>query len=201
MKLPVKAASAAVLLILILALAGSPARADFYRYVDENGVVHITNVPVSGDYTWIMEEAGEGRSGRSVASYDRSEIENVIFEKSIDHGVDPALVKAIVKAESDFNPGAVSEDGARGLMQLMPETARLVGVRDIDDPTQNVEGGIRYLAMLLRKYDWHLQLAVAAYNAGETAVAKYGGVPPYRETEEFVQRVLHYHSLYRGHSR
>ena len=174
------------------------ARADFYRYVDGNGVVHITNTPTSGRYEWMMSERGDTPPAR--VSYRRGEIERMIHEKAILHGVDPALVKAIVKAESDFDPAAVSPAGARGLMQLMPRTARLMGVRDIDDPEQNVEGGIRYLTRLLRKFDWSVPLAVAAYNAGETAVARHGSIPPFEETRDFVKRVLSYQGLYRGHA-
>ncbi len=183
--------------IVAVLISISPALADFYRYVDERGVVHITNVPSSAEYEWMMSESG-GRS-ETPRLLSRSEYEDMISEKAILHGVDPALVKAIVKVESDFNPGAVSTAGARGLMQLMPETARLVGVTDIDDPEENVEGGIKYLSSLLDRYGHRTALAVAAYNAGETAVAKYNGIPPFDETREFVKRVLHYHGVYRGY--
>lgn len=182
---------------MALWLAPGQAHADFYRHVDERGVVHITNVPRTADYEWIMSESGRETADRRYLT--RSEYEEMIFDKAILHGVDPALVKAIVKVESDFDPAAVSVAGARGLMQLMPETALLVGVHDIDDPEENVEGGIRYLSMLLDKFEHRLALAVAAYNAGETAVARHGGIPPYTETREFVRRVLHYHAVYRGH--
>jgi soluble lytic murein transglycosylase len=182
---------------VMLHLGVRPADAAFYRFVDEHGVVHITNVPPTADYIWLMEESGEREGGTRY--HTRSDYEELIFDKSVLFGVDPALVKAIVKVESDFDPDAVSPAGARGLMQLMPETARFLGVRDIDDPEDNVEGGVRYLSRLLDRFESRLPLVVAAYNAGETAVIKYGAVPPYSETREFVRRVLHYHKIYRGH--
>lgn len=184
--------------LLLLAVAGV-AHADFYKYVDENGVVHITNVPTSNSYMWMMDEMSPSHDRPRV--FVRGDLDRIIHEKSILYGLDPALVKAIVKAESDFNPDAVSPAGARGLMQLMPETARLMGIADIDDPEENVEGGIRYLTRLLKRFDWSVPLAVAAYNAGETAVATYGAIPPYEETRNFVKRVLRYQKIYRGHAR
>ena len=105
-------------------------------------------------------------------------------------GVDPALVEAIITVESDFNPRAVSPKGAMGLMQLMPQTASRYGVSNPFDPQENLTGGIRYLRDLLRTFGGDLPRALAAYNAGETAVLTYGGLPPYRETREYVQKVL-----------
>jgi soluble lytic murein transglycosylase len=112
--------------------------------------------------------------------------------------VDPTLVKAIVKAESDFDSMAVSRAGAKGLMQLMPETARRMGVKDIYDPEENVDGGTRYLSSLLRLFDGRVPMAVAAYNAGESAVLKYGDIPPYSETQRYVKKVLYYYDYYSG---
>ena len=112
------------------------------------------------------------------------------------YGIDPTLVKAIVKAESDFDQYAVSKKGATGLMQLMPETASRMGVRNIHDPEENVEGGIKYLSKLLNMFNWQVPLAVAAYNAGENAVIRYGTVPPYAETQTYVKRVLKYYNAY-----
>jgi soluble lytic murein transglycosylase-like protein len=106
------------------------------------------------------------------------------------HGLDPALVLAVANVESGLRPSAVSPKGARGLMQLMPPTARDMGVTDVFDPLQNLEGGTRYLRELLSRYDGDLKRALAAYNAGPGAVDKYKGVPPYRETLAYVRRVL-----------
>ncbi len=107
-----------------------------------------------------------------------------------EHGVDAALVRALIHTESAFNPRAVSPKGAQGLMQLMPQVARLLGVSNPFDPKQNIYGGTRHLALLIRKYDGNLKFALAAYNAGEGAVEEYGGIPPYPETQEYVRRVM-----------
>mgnify|MGYP002621282735 CR=1 FL=1 len=115
------------------------------------------------------------------------------------YGVEEAIVRAIMHAESAFNPNALSRAGAQGLMQLMPDTARRFGVTDPFDPKQNIEGGVSYLAWLLRRYNGNLTLAAAGYNAGEGAVDRYGGVPPYSETQRYVQRVAILVDRYRGH--
>jgi soluble lytic murein transglycosylase-like protein len=104
----------------------------------------------------------------------------------------------VIKAESDFNSSARSLKGAMGLMQLMPDTARLLNVSDAYDPSENVEGGVRHLRMLLDRYQGDLQLSLAAYNAGSGAVEKHGGVPPFVETREYVRRVLRFYDSYRG---
>lgn len=184
------------------------ASADFYRYVDEEGVVHITNVPTTTRYKWMMSERKKAENSTESASYKKttysskiptnSKYEDIICNAAERYGIDPKLVKAIVKAESDFDSTAVSIAGARGLMQLMPETARIMGVSDIHDPEENVEGGIRYLSKLLKMFDWKIPLAVAAYNAGENAVLKYGTIPPYSETQTYVKRVLYYYGKYKS---
>ncbi len=180
--------------VIIILLVISPASADFYKYTDVDGVVHVTNVQRPG-YTWVMAEE---HVDAGVKSIPRERLDNIIYVSSARHGIDPALVSAVVKAESDYDNSAVSPVGAGGLMQLMPETARLMGVRDIHDPEQNVEGGTKYLTRLLETFDWKVPLALAAYNAGADAVRKYNGVPPYAETQEFVRKVLGYYKAYRG---
>jgi soluble lytic murein transglycosylase-like protein len=119
-----------------------------------------------------------------------SRLNQMIRELARRHGVSPALVKAVVTVESDFDPKAVSAKGARGLMQLMPGTAAELGVDDIYDPRGNLDGGIRHLRGLLDRYDGDVRLALAAYNAGEEAVRRHGGIPPYPETRQYVRRVL-----------
>ena len=125
---------------------------------------------------------------------------DTIDAASRDYGVDPALVRAIIHAESAFDPGAVSRKGAQGLMQLMPATAAEYGVSNAFVAEQNIRGGTRYLASLLKSYNGDVRLAAAAYNAGEGAVGKYGGVPPYEETRVYVERVGILHKRYQAGS-
>ena len=127
-------------------------------------------------------------------SASRTEIERMIERTAQKHGVDPALIKAIVQQESGFDPKAVSHAGARGLMQLMPDTARGLGIKNSFDPEQNLEGGTRYIKSLLKQYNGNLTLALAAYNAGPGNVAKYGGVPPFKETQGYVKKVTAYYN-------
>lgn len=180
-------------LFAVFVLAGG-ASADFYSFTDSAGVVHLTNVPVSPNYRWVMREKGTVRHPSRVYSLDN--FEDIINRSAARHGVDPALAKAVVKAESDFDSNAVSDAGAKGLMQLMPETAKLMRVRDVFDPEENVDAGVRYLKYLLKLFAQDVKLAVAAYNAGETAVLKYGTVPPYAETRNYVKKVIRYQRQY-----
>ncbi len=119
----------------------------------------------------------------------QEEVEHLVERLSPEYGLDPALVRAVVRAESNFNPDAVSPKGAEGLMQIMPATQQDVGCGNAFDPEQNLRAGMQYLKMMLDKYG-DVSLALAAYNAGPGAVDKYGGVPPYKETQAYVQKVL-----------
>ncbi len=139
-----------------------------------------------------LEAAGQGRPNPSISDNTAtpSRFESLIQQAAARYEVDPRLIKAVIQVESNFNPDAVSSAGAAGLMQLMPGTARGLGVSDPFDPQQNINGGARLLRRLLNAYDGNLPLALAAYNAGMGAVKRYGGIPPYRQTQVYVQRVL-----------
>jgi len=172
--------------VLLLAFAG-PTGADIYRYVDKDGVVHFSNVPTHYRFRlYISETKLDYKS-----YFDR--YDSIINQAALKHGVDSSLVKAVIRAESDFNRYAISRKGAEGLMQLMPETARELAVRNPYDPGENIHAGVRYLKRQLKNFQNDVALALAAYNAGENAVRKYGHrVPPYQETKTFVDRVLRY---------
>ena len=176
-------------------LAPVPALADVYFYKDSQGVLTFTNVPNHGGYRRVIRDNDAQGSGPSMVN---GSYEELIRAASGRHNVDADLIRAVIKAESDFRSNARSHKGAMGLMQLMPETARLHNVADAYDPSENVEGGVRHLKMLLERYQGDLQLSLAAYNAGSAAVERHGGIPPFAETREYVRRVLRLYDSYRG---
>ena len=143
----------------------------------------------------IAANGAVAAAGAPSQSVDRTELRRMVIRISEEHGVDPKLVDALVRVESDYDPRAVSRRGAMGLMQLMPETARRLSVDDPFDPEDNVRGGTRELSRLVDRYAGNLQLALAAYNAGEGAVAQHRGVPPYSETRSYISRIL---TIYTG---
>jgi soluble lytic murein transglycosylase-like protein len=174
-------------IVVLLVLGGAAlGEAAIYRYVDLDGVVHFTNVPTHARYRLYIPEAR-----MDFATY-LFRYDGIIQKASVQHGVDFSLIKAVIKAESDFDRRAVSDKGARGLMQLMPQTAHLMAVTDPFDPHENIHAGVRYLKYLLASFQNNVPLALAAYNAGENAVRRYGRIPPFEETRTFVDRVLRY---------
>lgn len=167
-----------------------------YVYVDRNGVLNFTNVPTHPGYRRVIREQGSRPLG--AGTFGPEAYEELIRSASHRYRVDPELVRAVIKAESDFNTVARSHKGAMGLMQLMPETARLHNVNDVYDPGDNIEGGVRHLRLLLDRFQGNLELSLAAYNAGIKAVEKYAGIPPFAETREYVRRVLRLYEAYRS---
>lgn len=188
---------------LVTAFGSAPiAGADsIYAFTDARGVVHFSDAPVDPRYRRVRQPPRDGltispaRRGRLPAQrgYD-----GLIARAANLHGVEPALVKAVIAAESNFQPDALSRVGAQGLMQLMPATARELGVEKPFGVVENIDGGVRYLRAMLDRYG-DVSRALAAYNAGPRAVDRHRGIPPYRETQAYVKRVLEYYRGYRGH--
>lgn len=189
--------------VWLVALMWPPggAVADVYVRTDAAGVVHYTNTPVESGYELIVavvrEEGRNNRAGAEPKGEGARKYAEHVASAAAEFDVEEALVHAVITAESAYNPGAVSRAGAQGLMQLMPGTAQRYAVADAFDPEQNIRGGTRYLSDLLRMFEDNLELAVAAYNAGEQAVIKYGKrVPPYKETKAYVPKVLALYKKY-----
>src|SRR5512134_747553 len=188
--------SAAVVATLLLLLAApADAGGPIYSFVGPDGVIHFTDTPRDARYRKLPSSDPSGRA--AVRAPQRWEYDGLIGLTAREHEIEPALVKAVIAAESNFDPEAVSRKGAQGLMQLMPVTATGLGVEDPLRPTENVRGGTRYLRLMLDRYG-DVERAVAAYNAGPAAVDRFGGVPPYRETQDYVRRVLAYYRHYHG---
>jgi soluble lytic murein transglycosylase len=170
---------AILVLLLLLALGVRVAGADIYASQGADGSVSYTDTPTAPDYTVIIRETPPVLPWRDVAAREAER-----------YGLDPRLVRAVIYVESGEDPRAVSPKGAQGLMQLMPGTADELGVGNAFRPRENIQGGVGYLASLLQRFGGNLELALAAYNAGAGAVQKYGGIPPYPETQAYVRKVL-----------
>lgn len=203
-----KTCTLAVFALLCLPCSPRICAADIYQYTDEQGVVHFSNVGVGKNKKFKRvkneprrEEASDpaakipGPLKRSSSAEIPHSYHEIINAACYRHGVDPSLVHAVIKVESDFNPYAMSKKGAMGLMQLMPQTAVELNVKNSFSPLENIDGGVRYLRYLMDRYEGNLSLALAAYNAGETTVKRWGTIPPIKETQNYVKRIL---SLYNG---
>jgi len=156
--------------------------------------VTFTNVPNHAGFRRVFRDTNRPATSNGVVD---SGYDDYIQSASGRYNIDPDLIRAVIKAESDFKVSARSNKGAMGLMQLMPDTARLHNVSDAYNPGENVEGGARHLRMLLDRYQGDLELSLAAYNAGSAAVEKHRGIPPFPETKEYVRRVLRFYDSYR----
>ncbi len=192
---------ASIVLIHLILLVG-PSYAGIYRWEDENGVIHFTNCPRDARFKLYIRESNDDIRGEENRSNippirEQSQFDSLIEEFSRKHNVDFALVKAMIKVESGFNPLAVSIKGAKGLMQLMPETAQRMNVANIFNPRENIDGGVRYFRYLLSLFNDDLRLSLAAYNAGENIVSELRSIPPYRETVDYVRKVLNYYQSYK----
>jgi len=176
--------------------------ADIYRYEDAEGVIHFSDAPTDRRFKIYLRDLKKDRQLRTsfkftAANCNPDEFKPLIEKYSNEYGVDKSLIMAVIHAESGYNPNAVSRAGAQGLMQLMPKTAQQLKVNDCFNPSDNIRGGVRYLRFLLDTFKGDVTLALAAYNAGLSRVAQYGGVPPYNETRNYVAKVLNYQQNYR----
>lgn len=203
-------------LTALLLLSSNSAIADIYSYCEGDGderVCNFTNVkPADSRYKMILKSRKTQPGGGNVASASpqprpvnpNAPINPAAFTSLINraantYSLDPALVRAVIHTESNFNPNVCSRKGACGLMQLMPGTAKRYGVANVYDPEQNILGGTRYLRDLLKMFNQNKHMALAAYNAGENSVLRHGGIPPYRETVDYVTKVLFLHKRYQNH--
>lgn len=192
---------ASLLIFSIFPQLHDTAHADIYRYEDDEGIIHFTDAPTDKRFKVFMRDIQKDKQLRkklSLAGANPKEYDAIIADSAQKYGVSPSLIKAVIQAESGYNPNAVSRKGASGLMQLMPGTARSLKVSNSFNPKDNVEGGVKYLRFLLDTFRGDVSLALAAYNAGMKNVAKYGGIPPYTETKNYVNRVLAFMQSYQS---
>ena len=184
-----------IFLIISLIVCPTVLWADIFRFVDDEGVVHFSNAQYDQRYElYLREAAKELPAARESAA--TAWVMEYADRYSRANNLSPALVKAIIRAESNGNRFAISRKGAQGMMQLMPFTSKRMKVSDPFDPVENIEGGVKYIKELLGTFGGNVTYAVAAYNAGPAAVRKYGGIPPYQETRTYVKRVMDYYQKY-----
>lgn len=188
--------------LLVLSAWPAAAWADIYSYTDEDGVRHFTNVPAPGKRFKLYLRTYRPPAPRPPGAVDDparySRYDDTIREASRLYLIPEPLIRAVIKVESNYFPTAVSAVGAQGLMQLMPGTARRMAVRDSFDPRQNILGGTRYLRWLANMFNGDIVLTIAGYNAGEGAILRYNGIPPFPETQGYVQRVLRYYYSFKA---
>jgi soluble lytic murein transglycosylase-like protein len=186
-----------IIIIAFLALTPFPLSGEIYSYVDKNGVLHFSNVPTSRQYRYIGPEFSSSRYN-TFPRGTADDYDHIIVQASKLYNIRFELIKAIIQVESNFDPNAVSPKGALGLMQLMPSNVSLFNVRNPFDPHENVMAGTRFFRQLLKRYNSDLSLSLAAYNAGPGAVDRHRNIPPYRETRDYVDKVMKYYALYRS---
>lgn len=188
-------------ILFALMLCSHDSIADIYKYEDPDGTLHFTDAPTDRKFKIFMRDIEKDKRLRTNFGFGKiarnpAEFDSIISSCCNLYGVPKSLVKAVIHAESGYNPNAVSRAGAEGLMQLMPGTAQQLKVSDSFNPSDNIRGGVKYLKFLLDTFKGDVSLALAAYNAGLSRVAKYGGVPPYEETRNYVTKVLSYQKSY-----
>ncbi|NLC70658.1 MAG: lytic transglycosylase domain-containing protein [Desulfuromonadaceae bacterium] len=171
---------------------------DIYRYIDDKGVIHFTNIPSGPGYTLYIKEKPKVVRKKKRTPVDIGKVTALVKRYATRYGLEEELVNAVIKVESDYDASAVSSKGAQGLMQLMAETARDMDVADPFDMEDNIRGGSRYLRLMLDLFEGNVDLALAAYNAGPSAVQRYGGIPPYNETLRYVEKVKEQYTSFRG---
>jgi len=184
-----------VIVVAAATFVAAPAGAQMYKLKAPDGSTHFTNAPNDPRYQRMGFSTGTQAGWLRLPQGDTKPYAHEISEAANRYGIPERLVTAVIRAESGFNPRAVSRKGAQGLMQLMPSTASVLGVRNSFDPRENIDGGVRHLRGLLDRFPGNLPFAIAAYNAGEKAVTAYGGIPPYPETQDYVVRVLRYYGM------
>jgi Transglycosylase SLT domain/Domain of unknown function (DUF4124) len=187
--------SLGVIVIAAATLLAAPAGAQMYKLKAPDGSTHFTNAPNDPRYQRMGFTTGTQAGWLRLPQGDTKPYAHEISEAANRYGIPERLVTAVIRAESGFNPRAVSRKGAQGLMQLMPSTASVLGVRNSFDPRENIDGGVRHLRGMIDRFPGNLPFAIAAYNAGEKAVTAYGGIPPYPETQDYVVRVLRYYGM------
>jgi len=191
-----KAITPLIFFIAMMLSVVEPLQADIYFYTDKNGVRHFTNAPTTSNYRPYLREPRRRRA-TAWRVFDNKKYDNIITIASQNYGISFPLIKAIIRAESGFNPRAVSKKGALGLMQLMPENVRLLRIKDPFDPWENIMGGTQFFKKQLYHYNGKVKLALAAYNAGPNAVDHYKGIPPYAETRNYVKKVIYFYRAYK----